>query len=135
MLLCSPLPTVRLAFYSILPKDCENDKPPIIFLHGGLASKESWNDIPQNVANLTKRKVSEKLIINNISYCNFSVLVTALISDKIEVSDTLSSNFFLMISNSDFFPNLAMCQRATVNYSLLKISLIATYFFIYIMYL
>ncbi|GIY75144.1 abhydrolase domain-containing protein C22H12.03 [Caerostris darwini] len=51
---CAP---VTLAFNSIEPEDCDNEKSPVIFLHGLTASKDYWYEIPQAVANLTRRKV------------------------------------------------------------------------------
>ncbi|XP_042906249.1 sn-1-specific diacylglycerol lipase ABHD11-like [Parasteatoda tepidariorum] len=35
----------------------DSSLPPVIFLHGVIASKETWKDMPQQVANKTKRKV------------------------------------------------------------------------------
>lgn len=46
---------VKLAFRSVEPDDCEKDKAAIIFIHGLSASKEYWMDIPEIVANATKR--------------------------------------------------------------------------------
>ncbi|GFX54652.1 hypothetical protein TNCV_793381 [Trichonephila clavipes] len=51
---------VKLAFITVEPDGCETDKAPVVFLHGITASKEYWNEIPQNIANATKRKVSNK---------------------------------------------------------------------------
>ncbi|GFX54582.1 hypothetical protein TNCV_792691 [Trichonephila clavipes] len=48
---------VELAFSSIEPDGCAKDKAPVLFLHGVTSSKEYWYDIPQTVANATKRKV------------------------------------------------------------------------------
>ncbi|GFY45113.1 ethanol acetyltransferase 1 [Trichonephila inaurata madagascariensis] len=48
---------VKLAFSTVEPDGCETDKAPIVLLHGITASKEYWNEIPQNIANATKRKV------------------------------------------------------------------------------
>ncbi|XP_015908700.2 sn-1-specific diacylglycerol lipase ABHD11 [Parasteatoda tepidariorum] len=36
---------------------CDKKKPPVIFMHAMLCSKEVWETIPQRVAELTKRKV------------------------------------------------------------------------------
>ncbi|XP_015908665.1 sn-1-specific diacylglycerol lipase ABHD11-like isoform X4 [Parasteatoda tepidariorum] len=36
---------------------CDKRKPPVIFMHSMLCSKEVWDPIPQRVAELTKRKV------------------------------------------------------------------------------
>ncbi|GIY07037.1 hypothetical protein CEXT_735251 [Caerostris extrusa] len=47
---------VQLAFNFVRPEVCVERKAPIIFLHGLTASKESWNNIPQIVANATNRK-------------------------------------------------------------------------------
>ncbi|GFR10352.1 abhydrolase domain-containing protein C22H12.03 [Trichonephila clavata] len=47
---------VELAFDSVEPIDYEKDKAPIIFLHGLWAFKEYWYNIPNTVANATKRK-------------------------------------------------------------------------------
>lgn len=54
---------VALAFLVIESEGCDNEKPPIIFVHGVSACKEFWRDIPQNVAKATKRKVSIYFII------------------------------------------------------------------------
>ncbi|GFR23083.1 ethanol acetyltransferase 1 [Trichonephila clavata] len=48
---------VKLAFSAVEPDGCEKDKAPIVLLHGITASKEYWNEIPQDIANATKRKV------------------------------------------------------------------------------
>ncbi|GFT00396.1 abhydrolase domain-containing protein C22H12.03 [Nephila pilipes] len=47
---------VKLAFRTVVPDGCDETKPPIIFIHGLTASKEYWMDIPEIVANATKRK-------------------------------------------------------------------------------
>ncbi|GFU22816.1 hypothetical protein NPIL_120731 [Nephila pilipes] len=49
---------VKLAFRTVVPDGCDETKAPIIFIHGLTASKEYWMDIPEIVANATKRKVS-----------------------------------------------------------------------------
>ncbi|KFM65184.1 Abhydrolase domain-containing protein 11, partial [Stegodyphus mimosarum] len=48
---------VELAYKVIEPVGGTSDKPPIIFLHGVTDSKEYWGDVPQSIANATRRKV------------------------------------------------------------------------------
>ncbi|GFR04868.1 abhydrolase domain-containing protein C22H12.03 [Trichonephila clavata] len=48
---------VKLAFRTVVPDDCELDKAVVIFIHGLSASKEYWMDIPEIVADGTRRKV------------------------------------------------------------------------------
>ncbi|XP_035205434.1 protein ABHD11-like [Stegodyphus dumicola] len=48
---------VRLAYNVIEPVGGITGKSPIIFLHGVTESKEYWADVPQVVANATRRKV------------------------------------------------------------------------------
>ncbi|CAL1278453.1 unnamed protein product [Larinioides sclopetarius] len=48
---------VALVYNLVEPDGGTADKPPVIFLHGLTASKEYWYDIPETVANATKRKV------------------------------------------------------------------------------
>ncbi|GFR04870.1 hypothetical protein TNCT_181021 [Trichonephila clavata] len=47
---------VKLVFRTVEPDGCELDKAVIIFIHGLLDSKEYWMDIPEIVADATKRK-------------------------------------------------------------------------------
>ncbi|GFY44635.1 hypothetical protein TNIN_198421 [Trichonephila inaurata madagascariensis] len=60
---------VELAFSSIEPDGCAKDKAPVLFLHGVTSSKEYWYDIPQTVANATKRKPErvERLVVEDIA--------------------------------------------------------------------
>ncbi|XP_035211580.1 protein ABHD11-like, partial [Stegodyphus dumicola] len=48
---------VRLAYKTVEPVSGAGDKPPIIFLHALTASSDCWLDIPQTIANATKRKI------------------------------------------------------------------------------
>ncbi|KFM70264.1 Abhydrolase domain-containing protein 11, partial [Stegodyphus mimosarum] len=48
---------VRLAYKTVEPVCGASDKPPIIFLHALTASSDCWLDIPQTIANETKRKI------------------------------------------------------------------------------
>ncbi|KFM70267.1 Abhydrolase domain-containing protein 11, partial [Stegodyphus mimosarum] len=48
---------VKLAYKTVEPTSGTGDKSPIIFLHGCTASSDYWGDIPQTLANETKRKV------------------------------------------------------------------------------
>ncbi|XP_071043864.1 sn-1-specific diacylglycerol lipase ABHD11-like [Parasteatoda tepidariorum] len=48
---------VKIAYKEFEPSGGSNDKlAPVIFLHGVTSSKESWNVIPQIIADKTKRK-------------------------------------------------------------------------------
>ncbi|XP_035232796.1 protein ABHD11-like [Stegodyphus dumicola] len=48
---------VRLAYKTVEPVTGAGDKSPIIFLHACTLSSDAWGDIPQKLANETKRKV------------------------------------------------------------------------------
>ncbi|KFM70269.1 Abhydrolase domain-containing protein 11, partial [Stegodyphus mimosarum] len=48
---------VRLAYKTVEPATGAGDKSPIIFLHACTLSSDCWGDIPQTLANETKRKV------------------------------------------------------------------------------
>ncbi|XP_015929175.2 sn-1-specific diacylglycerol lipase ABHD11 [Parasteatoda tepidariorum] len=48
---------VKIAYKAFEPAGGSNDAlAPVIFLHGVICSKEMWDDIPQTIANKTKRK-------------------------------------------------------------------------------
>ncbi|KAG8177947.1 hypothetical protein JTE90_011839 [Oedothorax gibbosus] len=48
---------VPLSFICVQPDDGKcHDAPPIVFLHGLTSFKSHWGDVPQEVANATKRK-------------------------------------------------------------------------------
>ncbi|GFQ94136.1 hypothetical protein TNCT_554941 [Trichonephila clavata] len=48
---------VKLAYNVVEPDEYDNNKAPVIFLHGMTTSKENWHDIPWHIASITQRKV------------------------------------------------------------------------------
>ncbi|GFX54637.1 hypothetical protein TNCV_793231 [Trichonephila clavipes] len=52
---------VELAYDLVEPVDYEKDKTPIVFLHGLCVSREYWCNIPNAIANATKRKAASSI--------------------------------------------------------------------------
>ncbi|GIY07038.1 hypothetical protein CEXT_735261 [Caerostris extrusa] len=47
----------KLVYDCIEVEGCDEDQPPILFLHGMFGCKEQWEEVPRKVGEATKRKV------------------------------------------------------------------------------